>query len=344
MKKVKLFILISTSLFLLTSQESKAQVDRAVSKVGTTVAQFLKIGAGARPIALGGAYTALANDINSVYWNPAGLARIGGNGEATFNHAEWLANTQYDFAAFSLTASTMGSIGLHVISFRTPEEKVRTIRSPQGTGQVWEYNSIAIGGTFARNLTDKFSIGLTGKFIQEKLFNETARGAAFDIGVLYQTPFRNLSLGASITNFGTKMRLDGRDVFFNEDPLPEEGSVDQVPSKYRTESFDIPLTLRFGLAWTAMQDENMTVLAVADGNHPNDNSESINSGVEISLRNMIFLRGGYKALFQDNSEQGVTFGVGLRYDSVGMNVKLDFAWADYGRLDDVKFISFAIRY
>jgi hypothetical protein len=83
---------------------------------------------------------------------------------------------------------------------------------------------------------------------------------------------------------------------------------------------------------------------VADGNHPNDNSESINSGVEISLRNMIFLRGGYKALFQDNSEQGVTFGVGLRYDSVGMNVKLDFAWADYGRLDDVKFISFAIRY
>ena len=344
MKKVKLFILISTSLFLLTSQESKAQVDRAVSKVGTTVAQFLKIGAGARPIALGGAYTALANDINSVYWNPAGLARIGGNGEATFNHAEWLADTQYDFAAFSLTASTMGSVGFHVISFRTPEEKVRTIRSPQGTGQVWDYNSIAIGGTFARNLTDKFSIGLTGKFIQEKLFNETARGAAFDIGVLYQTPFRNLSLGASITNFGTKMKLDGRDVFFNEDPLPEEGSVDQVPSKYRTESFDIPLTLRFGLAWTVMQDENMTVLAMADGNHPNDNSESINSGVEISLRNMIFLRGGYKALFQDNSEQGVTFGVGLRYDSVGMNVKLDFAWADYGRLDDVKFISFAIRY
>ena len=161
---------------------------------------------------------------------------------------------------------------------------------------------------------------------------------------MYQTPFRNLSLGASITNFGTKMRLDGRDIFFNEDPLPEEGSVDQVPSKYRTESFEIPLTLRFGLAWTVMQDENMTILAAADGNHPNDNQESINSGVEISLGNIIFLRGGYKALFLDNSEQGATFGIGLRYDSVGLNLKLDFGWADYGRLEDVKFVSFAIRY
>ena len=171
MKLPKYIVLIILILLFLLHGESSAQVDRAVSKVGTTVAQFLKIGAGARPIALGGAYTALADDINSIYWNPAGIARIGGSGEATFNHAEWLAETQYDFAAFSLQASNLGSIGFHVISFRTPEEKVRTIRSPQGTGQVWEYNSIAIGGTFARNLTDRFSIGLTAKFIQEKLFN-----------------------------------------------------------------------------------------------------------------------------------------------------------------------------
>lgn len=343
MRRLISSLVVLTGLFSLNTP-GFAQVEESVSKVGTTVAQFLKIGAGARPIAMGGAYTALADDINAIYWNPAGIARIGGNGEATFNHAEWLADTQYDFAAFSMQAGGLGSVGLHVISFRTPEDKVRTIRSPEGTGQVWNYNSLAIGVTFARNLTDRFSIGMTGKFIREKLFNESAQGAAFDIGVLYQTPFDNLSLGAAITNFGTKMRLDGRDIYFNEDPLPEAGSVDQVPAKYRTESFEIPLNLRFGLAWRVAQTEDFTILAAADGTHPNDNTEYINSGVEVSLKNIVFLRGGYKALYLQDTEQGLTFGAGLRYDSVGMNLKLDFGWADYGRLNDVKFVSFAIRY
>lgn len=344
MKKFVFIGLICFSLLFYIQQEAVAQVDESVSKVGTSVAQFLKIGAGARAVGLGGAYTALANDINAIYWNPAGLARIGGNGEVTFNHAEWLAETQYDFAAFSFNAGAFGSLGLHIISFRTPEEPVRTVRSPQGTGQVWDYSGVSIGASFARNLTDRFSIGFTGKYIQENLFNEIGRGAAFDIGVLYQTPFRNLSLGASITNFGTKMRLEGRDIFFNEDPLPEQGSVDQIPSKYKMESFNIPLFLRFGLAWTVVENESYKILALADGAHPNDNTEYINSGIEVGLKNIIFLRAGYKALFMQDSEEGLTFGAGLQYDTVGMNLKFDFGYADFGRLKNVQFVSVGIRF
>lgn len=344
MKQCKILVILSSTVLLLTVNTALPQAFRTASKAGTTVAQFLKIGAGARPIAMGGAYTALANDINTIYWNPAGLATIGGTGEATFNHAEWLADTQYDFAAFSLNAADFGSVGFQVISFRTPEEAVRTVLAPDGTGQVWDYNAIAIGVTYARSLTDRFSIGLTGKFIQENLFNESATGAAFDIGVLYKTPFENLTIGAAITNFGTKMKLDGRDIFFNEDPLPEAGSVDEVPSKFRLESFEIPLNLRFGVSWKLVDTEDMTILAAVDGSHPNDNTEFVNSGVEIGLKNILFLRGGFKSLFLENSEQGATFGVGLRYDVVGMNLKFDFGWADYGRLKDVKFVSFAIKY
>jgi hypothetical protein len=337
------FILLSIVALVWNFADGRSQTFRSTTKVGTTVAQFLKIGAGARVIGMGGAFTALSDDINAIYWNPAGLSRIAG-GEATFTHAEWLAEIQYDFAAFSLNVANIGAFGLHVISLRTPEENVRTIAAPEGTGQVWNASSIAIAASFAKSLTDRFAIGFTGKFIQESIFNETARGAAFDLGVIYQTPFPNLSLGASISNFGTKMRLDGRDIFFNDDPLPEQGSVDQVPSKYRTEAYEIPLTLRFGLAWKVMQNENMTVVAAADGSHPNDNTEFVNSGVEVGLRNILFLRGGYKALFMDNSEQGLTLGAGLRYDAVGTNIKLDFGWADYGRLESVQFVSFSIRY
>jgi hypothetical protein len=82
--------------------QTNSQTVSSINRVGTTAAQFLKIAAGARPIGMGGTYTALATDILGVYWNPAGLSRIVGNGEAIFNHAEWLAETDYDMAAFSL--------------------------------------------------------------------------------------------------------------------------------------------------------------------------------------------------------------------------------------------------
>lgn len=343
-KKSINFYLFAAMFVLFTVNNSYSQVTSSINRVGTTAAQFLKIGAGARPIGMGGAYTALATDILAVYWNPAGLSRIVGNGEATFNHAQWLAETDFDFAAFSMSVGDLGSFGFHVISLRIPEEPVRTVESPDGTGQTWDASSISLGISYAKDLTDRFSIGITAKFIQESIFNETARGAALDLGVLYDTPIKNLTLGASIANFGTKMRLDGRDLYRNDAPLSEQGSVDAVPGKYRTESYDIPLNLKFGLAWRAIKNDNVEVVAAVDGNQPNDNSEYVNSGVEMGFQNVIFLRGGYKALFLDNSEQGLTFGAGLKYDMVGANLKFDFGWADYGRLKDVKFVSLAIKY
>lgn len=345
MRKIIIHLLLFTiTLLFITAKFSYSQETSSINRVGTTAAQFLKIGAGARPIGMGGAYTALSKDILAVYWNPAGLSRIFGNGEAVFNHAEWLADIDYDFAAFSLSVRNIGAFGFHVISLRTPDEPVRTIQNPDGTGQVWDYHSISLGISYAKNLTDRFSIGMTVKFIQESIFNLSAKGAAMDIGVIYDTPIKNLTLGASIANFGTKMHLDGRDLFFNNDPLPEQGSVSEIPAKYRTESYDIPLNLKFGLAWRAIKNDNIEIITAVDGNQPNDNSEFVNSGLEVGFQNIIFLRGGYKALFLENSEQGLTFGAGLKYDVVGANLKFDFGWADYGRLKNVKFVSLAIKY
>jgi hypothetical protein len=336
-------ILLAVMVSLSWSQSQFQQVS-SIDRVGTTAAQFLKIGAGARAIGMGGAYTAHAKDILSVFYNPAGVSRIAGNGEAVFNHAEWLADIDYDFAALSINMGGFGSMALQVISFRTPEQPVRTINEPEGTGQMWDANSISLGVSYARRLTSRFSIGFTGKYIQERLFNASAIGAAIDLGFLYDTPVENLSLGASITNFGSKMRLDGRDLYVNHDPLNEEGSVEAVPAKYRTESFSLPLNLKFGLAWRALNNDNFSLLVAMDGTQPNDNAPAINSGFELGIQNMLFLRSGYKSLFQSDSEEGLTFGAGLRYDAVGTNFKFDFGWADFGRLNNVSFISFAVRY
>jgi hypothetical protein len=344
MKKAGIIIVCGLLLIFLFFESAFSQTESSINRVGTTAGQFLKIAAGARPIGMGGAYTALATDVMAVYWNPAGLSRIIGNGEAFFNHASWLAETDYDVGAISMNLRSFGAIGLQVISFRTPEEVVRTIESPEGTGQKWDANMIALGASYAINLTDRFSIGFTGKYIQERIFNESARGAAFDLGILYQTPVRNLTLGAAVTNFGTKMRLDGRDLYNNHDPLSQPGAISDVPGEYRMESYDLPLNLKFGLAWKAVTNENFQILAAMDGNQPNDNSEYINSGVEFGLRNTLFLRAGYKSLFLENSEQGLTFGAGLKYNVAGTHLKFDFGWADYGRLNNVQFVSFAVRY
>ena len=324
--------------------QSSGQDVSSVDRVGTTAAQFLKIGAGARPIGMGGAYTAIATDILAVYWNPAGLARIGGNGEAVFNHSQWLAETNYNFAAFSFNMSSFGALAFQVISLSTPDQPVRTIERPEGTGQTWDSFSISLGITYALNLTDQFSMGFSAKYVGEKIFNANAMGVAFDMGFLFKTPIENLTTGAAITNFGTKMSMTGRDLYMNHDPIDEAGTVEAVPAEYRTDSYHLPLNLKFGLAWKAIENENLSLLVAADGNKPNDNTPTVNSGLEVGFRNIVFLRGGYKSLFMENSEEGFTFGAGLRYDVVGTNLKFDFGWADFGRLKNVQFISLAIRY
>jgi hypothetical protein len=343
MKKLSVFF-FAIIFILVFSTTVHAQLTRSITKVGTTAAQFLKIGAGARAIGLGGAFVAVANDITAVYWNPAGLATIPGNGEATFNHTEWLAETAFDFAAVSLNAGNFGTVGLSVTSFRVPEDLVRTHLFPEGTGERFDASSIALAVSYARMLTDRFAIGFTGKFIQEQVWNETAQGVAIDFGTHYVTPFNDLRIGAAITNFGTKMQLEGRDLYFNEDPLSAVGTVDQVPALYRLGKYDLPLTLRLGLAYDVIHRENLVVTATSDAVHPNDNSEYVNSGMEINLRNVIYLRGGYKALFLKNSEQSFTFGAGLRYDAVGTNLKIDFGYADYGRLESVQFVALTVRF
>ena len=330
-------------MLILSTLNLFAQNTESTTKVGTTAGQFLKIGVGARANAMGGAYVAVDYGIESSYWNPALISRIPGQGEAAFNHSTWLVDSQYDYVGISFNAPA-GSVGLSFISFRVPDEKVRTVLFPEGTGQVWDANSIAIGLTYARNLTQEFSFGITGKYIQETIYNESAQTFAVDLGIFYQTPWNPLKLGVSIINYGGKMQLDGRDIYFNEAPIGESGAVNEVPAQYRMDRFEIPLSLRFGLALEAFKNENISVLLTSDGIHPNDNQESISTGLEVALKELISLRAGYRTLFMDDSEQGLTLGFGLRHDTVAQNFRIDYAWADYGLLHSVHFLTFSVKY
>lgn len=337
-----LFILIIIMMF----GNTYAQLDRSTSKVGTTVAQFLKIGAGARAIGMGGTYTAISNDIYSVYYNPAGVANSSGFGQVAFNHAQWLASINYDFAALSLNLQDFGTIFFSLTSLGVPEDKVRTIDFPDGDGRVWDASSLAIGAGFAKKLTDKFSIGFHAKYIREAIWNTSASGFAIDVGTYYVTPFNDLIIGASISNFGTKMQLDGREILFNTDPDGDPNTgPNNVLSRYETDKFDIPLTFRIGLAMDVVKERYFRVTAAVDATHPNDNTEYVNTGLELAYDEMAFLRIGYKSIFLRDSEQGLTFGGGLKYSfNEQLTVFINYGWADYGRLENVQFFDVGIGF
>ncbi len=343
-KKILFYSFTLTVLILLSS--ASAQLGRSTSKVGTTAAQFLKIGAGARAIGMGGTYTAVSNDIYSIYYNPAGVVNTGGFGQVAFNHANWLAGINYDFAALSLNLQDFGTLFFSLSSLGVPEDKVRTFDYPEGDGRVWDASSLAIGAGFAKKLTDKFAIGFQAKYVREAIWNESASGFAVDVGTYYVTPFNDLIIGASISNFGSKLQLEGRDILFNADPNgdPDTGP-NNILSRYETDKFDMPLTFRIGLAVDVVKERYFRTTVAVDATHPNDNTEYVNTGLELAYDEMAFLRIGYKSLFLRDSEQGLTFGGGLKYSfNDQFTLFVNYGWADYGRLKDVQFFDLGIGF
>ena len=343
-KRVYLYTVVVFCFGLICVNATHAQLFRSTSKVGTTAAQFLKIGVGARALGMGSAQVAMMGDISAIYWNPGVLSRMSVGSELTFNHANWLAEIDYDFAAGILPIGDLGTFGVSVISLRVPEDIVRTVEAPEGDGRRWDASSIAIGLSYARNLTERFSIGFNAKFIRESIWTASASAFAIDVGTLYISEIRGLTLGASISNFGSTMQLSGRDLFFNEDPGNNIGSgPNNIPSEFRTEDFDLPLTFRIGIAMDVVRTEEIRATAAVDATHPNDNVEFVNSGLEMSWREILFGRIGYKSLFLRDSEQGLTWGLGIHYGIVNVGtIKLDYGFADYGRLDNVQYFSLGI--
>lgn len=336
-------IKLITAVIILMTLHIYPQTGSSLNKTGTTSAQFLKIGVGPRAIAMGGAYTALANDISSSYWNPAGLARIGAR-EAYFNHVDWILDVKMDHAAFAMDAGDFGTLGGFVSVMSMGDMPVRTLQKPEGTGELFSAGAIAVGISFARNLTDEFSIGFNAKYIREYIWNESAKSIAIDVGTQYVIPFLNeFRLGASISNFGMKMRMEGRDIIQTTTIGSGEGNL--INTNLELDEFDLPLLFRIGVAVDALKTSENRLTVAADAIHPNDNSEYVNVGAEYTWSEIFFIRGGFKSLLEQDGEQGFTFGAGINYRVFDeFKLKFDYAYQDFGRLKNVQYISLGVRF
>jgi hypothetical protein len=322
---------------------ASAGLSQNLTKTGTTAAPFLKIGVGSRAMGMGGAFTATADDITAIYWNPGGLANVYGN-EATFNHVRWFADVAYDFAAFSTHLPDFGTLGAFVSIESMDDMMVRTENVPEGTGEMFNAGAMAIGVSYARNLTDRFSIGFNAKYVREYIWNMSATGIAVDIGTVYKIPILNeFRLAASVCNFGTKMKLQGRDNLMITQLGSGEGNL--INTDIQLDEFDLPLLFRVGVAADVMKTEDHRITAAIDAVHPNDNTEYLNVGAEYGWSEMVFLRGGWKSLFERDTEQRFTAGLGVQYRIMGdFKVKVDYAYQDWGRLKNVHYLSLGVRF
>ena len=333
MKKVLILLILSVA--YLTGQ----------TKIGSTAAPFLNIAVSPRAISMGGAFIATANDVSSLYWNPAGASRSNTN-EAMFSHSRWFADINYNWAGAMIKLGGAGTVGLSLTYLDYGDIEITTLSEQDGTGQFFSAHDLSMGLTYAYNLTDRFSLGGTVKYVQQTIWNSSASAFALDLGVLFHSDINGLRIGATITNFGTEMQMDGKDLLVQHDIDPNiYGNNEQILANLQTDEFPLPLTFRIGLAMDVLDTEDHRITLATDALHPNDNSESINVGAEYMFSNIIAFRVGYKSLFLDNSEEGLTAGVGLNYDfNADFGVKVDYAYQDFGVLDYTQHFSLGIKF
>lgn len=316
-----------------------------VSKKGTSAAPFLSIGQGARAMGMGSAFVAVSDDPTAVYWNPAGLAKLSGGG-VVIERTNWVADINYNFFAASYNLGNYGTLGFSFLSSDMNDMKVTTVQAPEGTGETFSVSDVAFSIAYALKLTDNFAIGFNPKFIQQKIWKMAATAFAVDLGVQYVTPFDGIILAMSISNFGTKMKLDGNTALVLFDPDPTStGNNGQIPAYLQTDVWELPLIFRVGLSYAAVNTSQHKLLIALDAMNPSDNYESVSFGSEYTFNDLFSIRGGYKSLFLKDSEESFTFGVGVKQLFLSNTaIKVDYSYGAFGRLSNVQKFSVSIMF
>lgn len=339
-----IIILINLCLFTYVQAQQTPFVGN-VSNVGTSAAVFLNIGVGARAVSMGGAYTAVASDASALYWNPAGISQCR-HPEVTFTHLNWLLDIYHDYAGAVLPMN-QHTFGIGVTYLGMPDQKVRTIEDPEGNGDFYHASDMALAVTYAFRFTDRFAMGISAKYIRQQIYNCSGSAGAIDLGAFY-TPSMIpwLKLGMQIANFGTDIRLDGSDLDQKIDIDPVHHSNTRLPAALETDAFSLPLIFRFGLAMDIIDTKKNKLLTAIDLVHPSNNTESLNIGMEYVFRDAFALRAGHQSVFERDyrTSGGLTLGTGLTFYSGEMLIILDYAYRDFGILDNVNRFSLGLRF
>jgi hypothetical protein len=306
------------------------------SKVGTAGAQFLKIGVGSRYQGLGEASVATANDVYAMYWNPAGLAAVE-NSSVSFTNVNWILDINLNYLGYARNFDNVGVFGVSASVLSMGSQEITTFQQQDGTGSKYTVTSYALGLTYARQLTTKFSFGATVKYIGERIYQEHSGGVGLDFGTMFYTGYRSLRMGMSISNMGPELKFSGPNLDIRYDDQQGQGSNSPVPGSLKTTPYDLPLIFRVGMAYDVNFGSKSILTFASELKHPSDNVEQGALGAEYGFNNAFFLRAGYKINYD---EERFSVGGGLKTTVSGdTKLVLDYSWQDIGRLQTAQRFS-----
>lgn len=279
---------------------------RVLAAVGTTSAQFLKLSQGARAQAMGGVFVGVANDVSTLYWNPAGLAQIK-SPEALFSYISHFQDIT--FGNIGLIKPThIGTFGIGVVYLGHKDIPSYDVNAtPMGN---YSANSMCISLAYGRGFGKRILLGGSLKYIFERIEKEEAKGFSCDLGMFYETPIKGLDLGLVVKNLGQEV-------------------------KFVKEGASLPLNFKLGLSFKPIKSLNFAV----DLTLPQDNEFYGGIGVEYWIKDIMALRCGYTTGPEDEGP-GVSGGIGFNI----ARFVVDYAFSPYGDLGESHSLSFLVKF
>ena len=316
----------------------------AQSKAGTSVGAFLTIEPSARIAGMGNAGVTLHSEIEATYYNPAAIGYFSGYG-AQFTHSPWLADISYDYAVVAASFGDFGNVYANVTSLNSGEIDVRTVEKPLGTGERYTVSNVAFGIGYGRQVSERFSVGVQVNYITETIWHSSLSAFSLSVGTIYRISEDGMHIGASISNFGTRAKYDGRDlrILYDSDPA-KYGDNANLPGQLFTDDFPLPIVFRVGIRMPMTIGEDNRFIFAVDAFHPSDNTESISMGAEWMFQNTLALRAGYQNMFMEDSELGLTLGTGVQYQMDDYKLSFDYGWAEHGRLEKTHRLTLGVTF
>ncbi len=286
---------------------SVSGMEAVAGEPGTSGFIFLRLGNGARASGMGEAYTAVADDATSIYWNPAGMSAVEGV-QLNVTHSEWLMDIRFEQVSV-VTEALGGAFGLGFTGVYYGEIDrygVNPSLTPDGTFAPYD---LALSVGYARDILPNISAGAAVKLIYEKIDFESATGYAVDLGLTHKSRIEGLTLAVSMLNLGPQ-------------------------AKFVEEKFYPPFQMRFGAAHRSEKEwMKGSLILAADAVFPNDSESKFHMGLEYMYHNVLAVRLGYKKGYY---VQGASMGCGLFYK----NLRFDYSYAAIAdELGDVHRIS-----
>jgi len=315
------------------------------SKTGTSAAQFLKIPIGARAVALGNSFAAIVNDATSLYWNPAGIAALR-KIDFNFTHTKWIADLDHNFLGGVIPIDESSAAGFGVILLNYGQMERTTIAEPKGTGDFFDARDLCFWFSYARFMLSNVSVGVNVKYINQRIWNESASSIAIDLGALLYTGFYDLKFGLSLQNFGLDMQLNGSDLIRPYDPDVNSASNPLVDSRLVTGANSLPINYRGSLAMSLIGDKapvhslNSNLIVTVNGIHLSDSKEHYGLGMEYGFLRTIYFRGGY--IFNAD-EVDYSLGIGLNLNVGSTSFIFDYAFSHFGVFNPVHVFSLGLK-